>query len=98
MTAGRQVTGDSVNQRAAAIVSTFVINMREVKAFQAFLAATPNATLEALGLSNQDVADIKSAFVDLDDLRKVSENQVSAKTLPYNYMTFAQRLIGDGVI
>jgi hypothetical protein len=98
MAAGRQVTKAELNNRAFALVATLYTNMREIRAFQNYLAATVNQTLLDLGYSQSDIDDVKSAFADLDELRKALDGLANSKlTGTYAFRTFPDRLIGDGV-
>jgi hypothetical protein len=99
MAAGRQVDRPEINSRAGGITATLYIAMREIKVLQGYLAATPDATLVAMGFTSQDVADLKSAFVDMDELRKAWDGVANSKlTGTYAFQTFPSRLIGDGII
>jgi hypothetical protein len=68
--------------------------LASVERFQTLLAATPDANLQALGYSVGDVAQLKSAFADLNDLARVYRGLATAKTLPYDYTQFAKLLVG----
>lgn len=77
--------------------ATCALQMREtfaaVARLQTYLAATADATLVGLGYTSGEVATLKSAIADLNQLRTIYEgtaNLASAK----DFRTFAKQLTG----
>jgi hypothetical protein len=63
----------------------------------AFLAPAQDEDLIALGYTPEDVANIRSAFADLDRLRRAYEG-LEEVTPAYDFRTFSQRLYGTGYV
>lgn len=93
MAAGFQVSKDALNQRAGAIVVAGESWFEDVERLAAYLAATPDADLAALGFTSPDVAAVKSAFVDLENLRLTAYGQ-RAQTPASNFFFWASKLRG----
>jgi len=93
MAAGFQVTKDALNQRAGAIVVAGESWFEDVQRLQTYLAATPDGDLTALGFVSGEVASLKSAFVDLDNLRLTAYGQ-RAQTPASNFFFWASKLRG----
>ena len=93
MPAGFQVTKDALNQRAGSVVVAGESWFEDVERMAAYLAATPDGDLTALGFTGGDVAGLKSSFVDLDNLRLTAYGQ---RTQPAasNFFFFAAKLRG----
>lgn len=93
MAVGFQVTKAAIDQRVGSIVVAGEAWFDDVKRMAAWLAATPDADLEALGYSNGDVAILKSSFADLENLRLTSYGQ---RTQPAtsNFFFWAAKLRG----
>lgn len=75
MSAGFQVTKASLDQRIGSCVVAGESWFEDVQRIAAWLAATPDADIEALGYTTGEVAQIKSSFVDLENLRLVAYGQ-----------------------
>lgn len=93
MAAGFQVTKDALNQRLGSVVVAGESWFEDVERVAAWLAATPDATLTALGFTTDDVAQVKSAFADLDNLRLTAYGQ-RAQTPASNFFFWASKLRG----
>jgi hypothetical protein len=93
MPAGFQVTKDALNQRAGAIVIAGESWFEDVERLAAYLAATPDGDLTAMGFTSQDVAAVKSSFVDLENLRKVAYGQ-QAQANANNFFFWGSKLRG----
>lgn len=94
--AGVPVTAVEVNTTASQIARQVFASLSHVQRFQEFLLATPDATLIALGISSDDVAIIKSAFTDLEQLRTIFEGSVNL-AVAKNFRTFSKQLLGTGL-
>lgn len=70
--------------------------MRDVGSSKDFLDVYQDAELEAIGYSPADVATLRSAMADLDQLRRVYEGLEDAPLK--DYRTFAQRIWGVGFV
>lgn len=93
MAAGFQVTKDALNQRAGSIVVAGESWFEDVERLASYLAATPDADLTALGFTSGEVASLKSAFTDLDNLRLTAYGQ-RAQTPASNFLFWASKLRG----
>ena len=93
MAAGFQVTKDALNQRAGSVVVAGEAWFEDVERLAAWLAATPDASLTALGFSTDDVAQMKSAFADLDNLRLTAYGQ-RTQSPASNFFFWAAKLRG----
>ena len=73
------------------------IQLREallvIQRLQAFLAATPDATLVTAGYTAEEVATIKSASSDMDKLRTIFEG-TATQASAYDFRTFVKLLTG----
>lgn len=97
MVAGLQVTQAEVNAQAGTIARAVFAALGNVTEFKTWLDTVTVGDLETLGFSTADANTLKSAFSDLADLAGVFQGSAAARTLPYDYRTFARRLIGVGV-
>jgi len=68
-----------------------------VESAKIFLDTAQDADLEALGYSPEDVATIRSAMADLDELRTVYHGQADV-TPAKDFTVFARRVWGTGYI
>lgn len=95
---GQQLTGADVNATAAQIARQLYSAMANVQRFEAWLAATPDATLTSApyGLQSGDVATLKSAFTDADKLRQIFEGSATQGSA-YDFRTFLKQAIGTGL-
>lgn len=71
MPAGLAVTKETLNARAGSVALQARSLFEQTAAVKEWLDATPNADMEAMGFSAGEVAVIKSAFADLDQLRTI---------------------------
>jgi hypothetical protein len=79
---------------AAQALNVAFINVENAKRF---IDPAQDADLVALGYTEGDVATIRSAFADLDQLRRVYEG-LEALADAKDFRTFAQRLYGTGYV
>jgi|SRR5687768_2298507 len=96
MAAGVPFNKDAVNHEIGSVTRQVYASLDNVRKVQQALAATPNQTLLDMGFVQADIDSIKSAFVDLDNLRQVFEGGRN-QTVAYDFRTFAKRLIGIGL-
>lgn len=93
MAAGFQVTKDALNQRLGSVVVSGEAWFEDVERLAAWLAATPDADLESLGFSTSDVAQMKSALADLENLRLTAYGQ-RTQSPASNFFFWASKLRG----
>jgi hypothetical protein len=79
---------------AAQAVNLAMINVENAKRF---LDPAQDEDLIALGYTAEDVAAIRSAFADLDQLRRIYEG-LEDLTPAKDFRTFSQRLYGTGFV
>lgn len=94
MSLGFPQTKNDWDNRAGQLAITLRNTLTDIQRFQTLLTATPDVNLTGLGYSSTEVAQMKSAFTDLNDLARIYSGLASAKTLPYDYTTFAKLLTG----
>lgn len=87
----------SVDQTVGDAAQALNIAFGHVAATKRFLDPYQEADMVALGYTPQDVAVIKSAFADLDQLRRIYEG-VEALAEAKDFRVFAQRLFGTGFV
>lgn len=95
MTVGLAVTKSEIDARAGEIARRFQQSFEDVVTLQMFLTATVNADLVAMGFTDQEVAVLKTAFADLEQLGRIwtgSEPLPAAK----DFRTFVRQLWGVG--
>ena len=95
MSVGLPVTKDEIDARSGDIARAFQKQFGDVVTMQSFLVATPNADLEALGYSADEVATLKTAFADLMQLGEIWLGN-EALAAPKDFRTFVSRLWGVG--
>jgi len=95
MSVGLPVTKSEIDTRAGDIARAFQDHFGDVVTMQSFLAATPNADLELLGYTADEVASLKTAFTDLTQLGQI---WIGAAALPAakDFRQFVKRLWGVG--
>lgn len=96
MPAGLTVTKAALDQAMGEIAQNVNIAMENVRQMQEWLGQQVDADLEAnYGYSAADVANMKSAFADLDQLRRIYEG---GQALPAakDFRSFAKLLWGLG--
>src|SRR5262245_26639995 len=95
MAVGLAITKSEIDARAGDIARSFQREFENVATMQGFLESTPNADLEALGYSADEVASLKTAFSDLAQLGRI---WIGAEALaaPKDFRIFVRRLWGVG--
>lgn len=95
MSVGIQVTKGEIDSRVGQIARDFQKLFRDLPILKNFLDATPDADLIALGYTAGEVATIKTAINDLEQLRGIwlgTSNLANVK----DFTTFVRRLWGVG--
>lgn len=82
-----------VDARSGQLALTLRDTLRQVQLFKAWLDTQTDSQLIALGYAQGDVDKLRSAFVDLDQLRTVYEG-TGTRTPAYDYRSFAKLLVG----
>jgi hypothetical protein len=82
-----------VDARSGQLALTLRDTLRQVQLFKAWLDTQTDAQLIALGYAQGDVDKLRSAYVDLDQLRTVYEG-AGTRTPAYDYRTFSKLLVG----
>ena len=93
MAIGLSASKADIDAQAGNTALTVREAFRTVQVFQAWLAATPDGNLVALGYTAGEAATLKSAFTDLDKLRTIYEG-TATQTPAYDFRTFAKLLVG----
>lgn len=95
MSVGLPATKSELDTRAGDLARTFQRAFGDVATLKGYLDATPNADLETLGYSPQEVATLKTAVTDLGQLTTI---WVGAEALPAakDFRTFVRQLWGVG--
>jgi hypothetical protein len=96
MPVGLPVTKGDVNTTFTTVVRQLFNTFLIVQQFQGYLAATPDADLTAIGFTSGEVAQIKSAIADADQLRQVWEG-TATRSPAYDYRTFTKLGLGTGL-
>lgn len=95
MSVGLAVTKAEVDTRSGDLARTFQRAFEDVVTLQGYLEATPNADLEALGYTTDEVATLKTAGTDLAQLARIWAG-TEALAAPKDFRTFVRRLWGVG--
>jgi hypothetical protein len=95
MSVGLPITKTEIDTRAGDIARGFQDHFADVITMQQFLAATPNADLEAMGYTPEEVASLKTAYTDLTQLGTIWTGQ-AALAAPKDFRIFVSRLWGVG--
>jgi monomeric isocitrate dehydrogenase len=94
MSVGLPVTKSEIDSRSGDIARTFQKSFEDVFTMQGYLEQTPNADLIALGYTDAEVAQLKTAFADLTELGSIWTG--GPGTVPKDYRTFVRLLWGVG--
>lgn len=95
MSVGLPVTKNELDERAGDLARTFQRAFDDVGTLKGYLDATPDADLELLGYTAQEIATLKTAVTDLGQLTTI---WVGAAALPdaKDFRTFVRQLWGVG--
>jgi hypothetical protein len=95
MAVGLAVTKEEIDTRAGDISRAFQRAFDDVITMQGFLLATPNPDLVDLGYTDQEVATLKTAFTDLQQLTSIWTGQAALPD-PKDFRTFVRQIWGVG--
>jgi hypothetical protein len=95
MSVGLPISKSEIDARAGDLARAFQDHFADVVTMQAFLTKTPNADLETLGYTPDDVATLKTAFADLTQLGEIWIGS-AALAAPKDFRVFVSRLWGIG--
>jgi hypothetical protein len=95
MSVGLAVSKQEIDARAGDTARAFQKAFSDVLTMKGFLDRTPDADLVGLGYTEEEVTDLKTAWVDLFRLETIFVGQ-AALVDPYDFRTFVQRLWGVG--
>lgn len=91
------MTKATIDAACGNVASVLNRAFRDVEAAKHFLDVQQDADLVALGYTSGDVATLKSALADLDQLRVIYEGG-AALAAPKDFRAFAQRIWGTGFV
>jgi hypothetical protein len=95
MSVGLPITKNEIDTRAGDIARRFQQNFGDVVTLQQYLVATPDPDLVALGYTADEIASLKTAYLDLTQLGRIwigAEPLTAAK----DFRVFVSRLWGVG--
>lgn len=95
MAVGLQVSKSDVNQSLGTCARSVFNALEQVQKFKTWLDTQLDSDLISLGFTQAEVNTIRSAMVDLDQLRTVFQG-LGTRTPAYDYRTFAKLTIGTG--
>jgi hypothetical protein len=95
MSVGLPVTKSEIDSRAGDIARSFQDRFADVITMQSFLVATPNADLETMGYTPDEIATLKTAFADLTQLGQIWTGS-AALPAAKDFRVFVSRLWGVG--
>lgn len=93
MSLGFPTTKLEIDSRAGQLALTLRDDLTQIQNFKAWLDTQTDAQLIALGYVQAEVNTLRSAYVDLDQLRQVFQG-VATRTPAYDYRTFSKLLVG----
>lgn len=91
------LTKQSVDQTVGDATQQLNIAFDNIASTKVFVDVAQDADLEALGYTAADVATIRSALADLDQLGRIYRG-IEALADPKDFTTFAKRLFGTGFV
>jgi hypothetical protein len=95
MSVGFVVSKSEIDSRMGTLARTFQQVFRDEVVMKGYFDSTADTDLQALGYSVQEVATLKSAINDLDQLRRISLGE-EALTDPKDFTAFLHLLWGMG--
>jgi len=91
--AGYPTDMTAINNRAGQVAKAMRDVLTDVQHMKAFFDTKTDAELEALGYTAQEVAVLKSAYTQLDQLRLVATGQAE-QVGANNFLYFSNQLLG----
>jgi hypothetical protein len=95
MSVGIVATKGEIDSRTGELARNFQKLFRDEVILKAYLDSTLDPDLQAMGYSVQEIATLKSAIADLDQLRKISIGE-EALAAPKDFTAFLRLLWGVG--
>lgn len=95
MSVGLPVTKSEIDSRAGDIARTLQATFNDVVTMKAYLDATPEGDLIALGYTANEVAVLKTSFNDLAQLTRIWHG-LEGLTGPKDFTQFVRQLWGVG--
>lgn len=95
MSVGLPISKDEIDTRAGDVARRFQQSFQDVLTMQGFLNATVNADLESMGYTADEVATLKTAYNDLNQLGQIWAG-AAALAAPKDFRVFVSRLWGVG--
>lgn len=96
MAIGIIATKGEIDSRMGQLARDYQKLWRDLAILKAYFDATANGTIEALGFSAGEVAVIKSAIADLDQLYNISRGSANL-AVAKDFQAFVRQLWGVGV-
>ena len=93
MAIGFPANKPEIDIRAGQVVINLRTALEDIARIKTWLDGKPDAELIDLGYTSDEVTVLKSAFTDLDSLRKVATAQ-QGQAEPNDFLFFARRLTG----
>ena len=94
MSVGFPTSKTDIDARAGQLALQLRDTLRQIQLFEAYLVATPDATLITAGYIQAEVNTLKSAYSDLDQLRTIYEGGANL-SVAKDFRTFAKLLVGS---
>lgn len=91
--AGLEITKATADLRMGSVVVTLRETFEDIQTLKGWLDGKSDSELTSMGWTAGEVATMKSAFTDLDDLRRVAYAQATQGAVR-NFFAFAQNLTG----
>jgi hypothetical protein len=95
MSVGFTVTKGEIDTRMGDLARNFQKLFRDEVIMKSYFDSTADPDLQALGYSTQEVATLKSAIADLDQLRRVAEGEEALPAVK-DFTQFLRLLWGVG--
>jgi len=98
MTAGRTISKDELNNAWGGLSGSLHAVMKNILEAKAVLDGYSSSDLvNQFGFDSGDADVLKSAASDMADIAGIFAGGSPSATLPYDYRTFAKRLLGTGL-
>ncbi len=94
MSVGYSLTKAGIDTHSGNLAANLRNCLDDIAKYKAWLDATVDADLTALGYTSGEVAVLKSAFTDLNKVRDIYYG-VATQSSTYDFTTFAKQLLAD---